>query len=235
MTLLSVCLGLYVWILEQIYWKCEIIQLPRDFYSLWQTELEERYRLRLFLAPISLFLLLHPGRRVHAKAERGLQSQLWLSHPSSSSSSPLLWRIWPLLNSLGGIWTVPLSWDAVSCARHQRELSRRSYFRENLNVCVCVSTKKTVFPQPVKFKKNTLKLPDDSRRTLSSTISWTTPTANADNSSLFQMSWTAKSPSRPHHTLLTNSWSNLIRRIIFHLMAAVKLLTNGGAFSSCFF
>lgn len=231
MTLLSVCWGLYVWILEQIYGKCEIIQLPRDFYSLWQTELEERYRLRLFLAPISLFLLLHPGRRVHAKAERGLQSQLWLSHPSSSSSSPLLWRIWPLLNSLGGIWTVPLSWDAVSCARHQRELSRRSYFRQNLNARVCLH-KEDCFARASEILK---KLPDDSRRTLSSTISWTTPTPNADNSSLFQMSWTAKSPSRPHHTLLTNSWSNLIIRIIFHLMAAVKLLENGGAFSSCFF
>lgn len=105
--------------------------------------------------------------------------------------------------------------------------------RKSQRVCVCVSPQRRLFFQSQwNLKKKTLKLPDDSRRTLSSTISWTTPTANADNSSLFQMSWTAKSPSRPHHTLLTNSWSNLIRRIIFHLMAAVKLLTNGGAFSS---
>ena len=49
---------------------------------------------------------------------------------------------------------------------------------------------------------------------------------NADNSSQFQISWTAESPAPPHHPLLPNPWSELIKQIIPHLMTAAKSLTD---------
>lgn len=116
--------------------KLERTQSPRDFFSLWQTVGRKR-RAKSLLAPGCLFLLVCLGWWF-------TQGPRVVSLKCDSVAPPPLWRRWPLLNSLAGIWTAPLSWDALSCGRHQRELrgSQWTYFREiskNLNAFMCLN------------------------------------------------------------------------------------------------
>lgn len=71
------------------------------------------------------------------------EGRAWSVSTVTQLPPPPLWRRWPLLNSLAGVWTAPLSWDALSCARHQRGLggSQWTYFREiskNLKAFMCL-------------------------------------------------------------------------------------------------
>lgn len=135
--------------------KCKIRQLPRDLFSLWQTELEDRDGPRLcwHLAVCFFSSVLASGSH---------EGRAWCASLNCDSVvPPPLWRRWPLLNSLAGVWTAPLSWDALSCARHQRELrgSQWTYFREiarNLNA-LYVSPQRRLFSVPSASRASEIK------------------------------------------------------------------------------
>lgn len=140
----SILLDFSICLLMQIFWnprRKNIDQMgnntvTKGFFSLRQTAGRKR-RAKALLAPGCLFLLVCLGWRF----TRGPSV---VSLNCDSVAPPLLWRRWPLLNSPAGVWTASLSWDALSCARHQRELrgSQWTYFREiskNLNAFMCLN------------------------------------------------------------------------------------------------